>query len=252
MKHYYSPAARGFFTDEIHGARTRLVADPAWTRPTKRIPDPSWSPPLVDVADPDWTPPLVREVDPAWKRPTKRVKDPAWKRRPGGRKSPRMIMIEDMEATPATVLVEATWQKPPMISVPDPAAERPMIEVQDETALAPLVEEPNPDCRIPADAIEISAERYAELLALQGQGMAILPGPDGAPIAGPQPAPDPAELVEHRRRIRNRLLAASDWTQLEDVATTQPGRAAAWAAYRQALRDIDLSAEPFAFPASPE
>ena len=51
------------------------------------------------------------------------------------------------------------------------------------------------------------------------------------------------------RAERNNLLAASDWTQLPDVAVD----AAAWATYRQALRDITTQADPFAivWPESP-
>lgn len=41
---------------------------------------------------------------------------------------------------------------------------------------------------------------------------------------------------------RNRLLVASDWTQLPDA----PVDAAAWATYRQALRDVTDQANPFA------
>jgi hypothetical protein len=36
------------------------------------------------------------------------------------------------------------------------------------------------------------------------------------------------------RKRRNKLLSASDWTQVADAPVDQ----AAWAAYRQALRDI--------------
>lgn len=43
------------------------------------------------------------------------------------------------------------------------------------------------------------------------------------------------------RAERNRLLAACDWTQLPDA----PANAAAWATYRQALRDITTQANPF-------
>ena len=44
------------------------------------------------------------------------------------------------------------------------------------------------------------------------------------------------------RAERNKLLAASDWTQLPDVpiATKE-----AWATYRQALRDITNQPDPF-------
>ena len=43
-------------------------------------------------------------------------------------------------------------------------------------------------------------------------------------------APKPEDI----RNQRNRLLAACDWTQVADA----PVDATAWAAYRQALRDI--------------
>jgi hypothetical protein len=43
------------------------------------------------------------------------------------------------------------------------------------------------------------------------------------------------------RAERNKLLAASDWTQLPDASAD----AAAWAVYRQALRDITEQDNPF-------
>ena len=51
------------------------------------------------------------------------------------------------------------------------------------------------------------------------------------------------------RAERNRLLVESDWTQLPDA----PVDAAAWATYRQALRDVTKQANPFAviWPESP-
>ena len=44
------------------------------------------------------------------------------------------------------------------------------------------------------------------------------------------------------RKQRNSLLAASDWTQVADAPVDQ----AAWAAYRQALRDLPASTADFA------
>lgn len=40
--------------------------------------------------------------------------------------------------------------------------------------------------------------------------------------------------MEELRAIRDRMLRESDWTQLPDA----PVNAQAWAAYRQALRDL--------------
>lgn len=44
------------------------------------------------------------------------------------------------------------------------------------------------------------------------------------------------------RNQRDRLLQASDWTQLPDVPLTTKE---AWATYRQALRDVTLQPDPF-------
>jgi hypothetical protein len=45
-------------------------------------------------------------------------------------------------------------------------------------------------------------------------------------------------LATEARSKRNTLLAASDWTQIPDAPVDQ----AAWATYRQALRDITAQA----------
>ena len=45
---------------------------------------------------------------------------------------------------------------------------------------------------------------------------------------------DTASRAAQKRAERDRLLAASDWTQVEDA----PVDKAAWATYRQALRDL--------------
>lgn len=59
-----------------------------------------------------------------------------------------------------------------------------------------------------------------------------------------------AAKAEQIRAERNRLLAASDWTQVADAPVDQ----AAWTAYRQALRDISGQAgfpENVNWPAAP-
>lgn len=50
----------------------------------------------------------------------------------------------------------------------------------------------------------------------------------------PEPYFEPTPTAEQIRVKRNQLLAASDWTQVIDAPVDQ----AAWAVYRQALRDI--------------
>lgn len=53
-----------------------------------------------------------------------------------------------------------------------------------------------------------------------------------AEIAALQPTTE--QLASEARAQRNALLSASDWTQVVDAPVDQ----AAWAAYRQKLRDI--------------
>jgi hypothetical protein len=53
------------------------------------------------------------------------------------------------------------------------------------------------------------------------------------------------------RLHRDKLLAASDWTQLPDAPVDKE----AWAAYRQALRDLPAQggdADKIIFPSKPE
>lgn len=59
--------------------------------------------------------------------------------------------------------------------------------------------------------------------------------------------------LEAIRDRRNKLLAACDWTQLPDSPLSNVA-AAAWAEYRQALRDITDQADPFAieWPVAPQ
>jgi len=52
---------------------------------------------------------------------------------------------------------------------------------------------------------------------------------------------DPDVLFARMRHQRDLLLAASDWTQAADDPT---GNAAAWAIYRQQLRDAPASWTP--------
>jgi len=46
---------------------------------------------------------------------------------------------------------------------------------------------------------------------------------------------------DETRIVRNQMLASSDWTQLQDAPVDQ----AAWAAYRQQLRDLPTSTADF-------
>lgn len=60
------------------------------------------------------------------------------------------------------------------------------------------------------------------------------------------------QTMDEMRRIRNKLLSKSDYTQLADF----PGDAVAWAEYRQALRDMpqdeNLTMDAIIWPDAPE
>ena len=63
--------------------------------------------------------------------------------------------------------------------------------------------------------------------------------------------PDSNTLAEEARDKRNALLTAADWTQVADAPVDQ----AAWATYRQALRDVPAQAgfpENIDWPVAPE
>ena len=88
--------------------------------------------------------------------------------------------------------------------------------------------------KIPADAVKISEAAHAALLAGQAKGKAISADDNGVPVLAERPAPSASALAAAARRQRDRLLAASDWTQLPDSPVDQK----AWAKHRQSLRDI--------------
>ena len=92
---------------------------------------------------------------------------------------------------------------------------------------------------VPSDCVEISKERHEELLAEQTAGKVILGDEEGLPQAVAPAAP--ALTWDAVRSKRNALLSVTDWTQLADA----PVDKAAWASYREALRDIT---ETFATP----
>lgn len=53
------------------------------------------------------------------------------------------------------------------------------------------------------------------------------------------------------KKLRNKLLAQSDWTQMPDNALSAEKRAE-WAAYRQALRDLPAQGVNATWPQKPE
>lgn len=92
---------------------------------------------------------------------------------------------------------------------------------------------------VPAGGLAIPADLAAQLQQSRARGLAI----DMSAVAA-MSATEGLRLqsaaVSARRDARNTLLAETDWTQLPDSPFTAPERAA-WATYRQALRDLDMN-----------
>jgi hypothetical protein len=106
---------------------------------------------------------------------------------------------------------------------------------------------------VPDDAIAISTEYYRLLMTAQTEGMLIVGGPDGVPIASARPGLSADEALEVLRAERNRLLTASDYTQMPDAPLTDAQRET-WRIYRQALRDLpETNSDPAAcaWPVTP-
>lgn len=107
---------------------------------------------------------------------------------------------------------------------------------------------------IPADARTVSSEQHAALLQMQGQGKIILPDAQGAPVAMDPPPRSPSDYLANIRAQRDKLLRATDYTQMPDLPI-DPERRAEWAVYRQALRDLPASPEildQLSWPIPPE
>lgn len=90
---------------------------------------------------------------------------------------------------------------------------------------------------MPQDARLVTPETHARLIAAASSGSMIAADDNGDPIAVPLPPPDTAELLRQMRTQRDRLLAASDFTQVPDSPLTAAKREE-WRLYRQALRDL--------------
>lgn len=102
----------------------------------------------------------------------------------------------------------------------------------------------NPACRIPTAAAPISSGQFEALMtAQQGGARIVLRG--GKPVAVPNTL-SPEEHRTARRRKRDRLLAASDWTQLPDSPLGSIVQAE-WRQYREALRNLDMDGDAWPF-----
>lgn len=86
-----------------------------------------------------------------------------------------------------------------------------------------------------------------------GAEVFLIPGPEVGLAPGDRfdPKERPVASRETEARIlRDKLLVASDWTQLQDTPL-DAAQILEWRTYRQALRDLDLQAEKVIWPTPP-
>lgn len=90
---------------------------------------------------------------------------------------------------------------------------------------------------MPGDAVEITAEQHAALLAGQGAGQRIVGDSGGNPVlADPEPL-TPEELSAMARAERDRLITQTDYLLMPDYPISEDDLIAT-KMYRQALRDV--------------
>lgn len=116
------------------------------------------------------------------------------------------------------------------------------------------------DKRRPKDAVRLEPSRGAQFYNAQTKGdEAVARGdprdgfvvhPDAIEAAIAALLPNPAHAAEARRARRNQLLADSDHLFVADRNLPEE-RLAPWRAYRQQLRDLDLT-EEVDWPTPPE
>lgn len=96
---------------------------------------------------------------------------------------------------------------PVMMQVPDPDNEGQTIEAPAPEEQQPHVWVPNPACKIPADAVEITVEHHAFLLANASQRMQLRADANGYPVLVDVLATDPQQLLV---TLLNRIDHAAD------------------------------------------
>lgn len=135
---------------------------------------------------------------------------------------------EAMHGTRKLFVIVHGWVHP-KIEVPDPewivadhpeGTEVPQLSVPDPDAVPDMVDIDNPDCKIPADAVEISAAEHAALLAAQSAGQIIQADAGGKPIAADPPPPTPEQIeAELGARVQAHLDEAAKARGYDNIFT---------------------------------
>ena len=94
---------------------------------------------------------------------------------------------------------------------------------------------------IPADAVEITHDEHAFLLAGQSTGQRIEADDHGRPVLRDAPVPSSDALADAARTHRDALITATDYLLMPDYPISA-AQLAEVRTYRQALRDVPLQA----------
>lgn len=112
---------------------------------------------------------------------------------------------------------------------------------------------------VPVDAVEISAETYADLLASQSLGKIISSGADGLPVSLDPPPPSVEMLLLAATRKRedffslasNQIAPLQDAVDLDDATESEISQLKKWKQFRVALNRLELSASIIDWPTVP-
>ncbi|TBU78169.1 tail fiber assembly protein [Phytopseudomonas daroniae] len=172
------------------------------------------------------------------------------------------------------LIVDPNWV-PPLISVllqpgeslPDGSfinetGEPISVDVPDATATPAMLEVPNEACLLPADAVEISAELYAEQFAGNATGQLIVADANGRPTLVDPPPPSTEQLAASVLAKRSNLLQGAtqaiaplqDAVDLGESTAEEDAALTAWKRYRVALNRIEQQPgypHTIEWPASP-
>lgn len=138
-----------------------------------------------------------------------------------------------------------------VIEVHDPAWVRPMVvvdgvDVPDEEAVPATLMIPNPDCKIPVDAVEVSDELFFKTIH-ETDGIWKYDPATGDIAKHPFPPPTDAELAAAARAKRDSMITGVAWRYERHARELRLGLAptddlAALDIYVQALADVTKQA----------
>lgn len=105
---------------------------------------------------------------------------------------------------------------------------------------------------IPDDAVEITDDKWMELLNGQGEGKVISAGENGYPVLTDPPPPSHEQLIaiaetEKKSRLDHAMYVTAMWRtelQLGIISDADKSRLTAWIGYHKAVQSVDTQSAP--------